>query len=60
MGNVVADYGPQFKEYLLEQAASYLKDHLLYLDGDTLLVTRKGKFLSDGIASELFMLNLNA
>ena len=43
---------------LLKQAKEYLKDHLLYLDGDTLLVTRKGKFLSDGIASELFMLNL--
>lgn len=57
---ITTDYGPQFKEYLLEQAADYLKDHLLYLDGDTLLVTRKGKFLSDGIASELFMLNLNA
>jgi len=56
---VETDYGLNFKEYLLKQAAGYLKDHLLYLDGDTLLVTRKGKFLSDGIASELFMLNLS-
>lgn len=53
------DYGANFKDYLLKQAQEYLKDHLLYLDGDTLLVTRKGKFLSDGIASELFMLNLS-
>jgi len=53
------DYGVNFKDYLLKQAQEYLKDHLLYLDGDTLLVTRKGKFLSDGIASELFMLNLS-
>ena len=53
------DYGINFKDYLLKQAQEYLKDHLLYLDGDTLLVTRKGKFLSDGIASELFMLNLS-
>ncbi len=56
---VQKDYGIKFKEYLLKQAQEYLKDHLLYLDGDTLLVTRKGKFLSDGIASELFMLNLS-
>ncbi len=56
--HVAQQYGYNFKEYLLEQANSYLKDHLLYLDGDVLLVTRKGKFLSDGIASELFMLNL--
>ena len=56
---VETDYGLNFKEYLLKQAADYLNDHLLYLDGDTLLVTRKGKFLSDGIASELFMVNLS-
>lgn len=51
-------YGAQFKTYLLEQATGYLKDHLLYIDGDSLQVTRKGKFLSDGIASHLFMINL--
>ncbi len=55
---VETSYGLPFKEYLLKQADEYLKDHLLFLDGDTLLVTRKGKFLSDGIASALFMLNL--
>ncbi|AZQ42877.1 radical SAM family heme chaperone HemW [Nonlabens ponticola] len=58
--HVEKEYGLRFREYLLEQAATYLKDHLLYLDDKTLLVTRKGKFLSDGIASELFMLNLTS
>jgi oxygen-independent coproporphyrinogen-3 oxidase len=53
------NYGANFRNYLLKQAQGYLKEHLLYLDGDTLLVTRKGKFLSDGIASELFMVNLS-
>lgn len=53
------DFGANYKAYLLEQSASYLKDHFLYLDGDILQVTRKGKFLSDGIASELFMVNLS-
>jgi putative oxygen-independent coproporphyrinogen III oxidase len=56
---VETDYGLHFREYLLKQAHDYIKEHLLYLDGDTLLVTRKGKFLSDGIASELFMVNLS-
>ncbi len=56
---IETDYGLNFKQYLLKQADEYLKDHLLYLDGDTLFVTRKGKFLSDGIASELFMVNLS-
>ncbi len=53
------DFGVEFREYLLSQAQNYLKDHYLFLDGDILQVTRKGKFLSDGIASELFMLNLS-
>ncbi|WP_124979160.1 radical SAM family heme chaperone HemW [Nonlabens xiamenensis] len=59
LDKVEKDFGGSFKSYLLEQSEGFLRDHYLYLDGDRLLVTRKGKFLSDGIASELFMLNLN-
>lgn len=55
---IATDYGSLFKEYIVKQAAQHIENHLLFLDGDTLLVTRKGKFLSDGIASDLFMLNL--
>jgi oxygen-independent coproporphyrinogen-3 oxidase len=53
------EYGQNYREYLLKQAEEYLNDHLLYLDDDHLFVTRKGKFLSDGIAADLFMLNLS-
>ncbi len=59
LNKVTADFGLLYKDYLLQQADQYVNEHLLYLDGDILLVTRKGKFLSDGIASDLFMLNLN-
>ncbi|ARN78335.1 coproporphyrinogen III oxidase [Nonlabens spongiae] len=59
LDRIEQDFGLEFKEYLLSQAQNYLKDHYLFLDGDVLQVTRKGKFLSDGIASELFMLNLS-
>lgn len=52
------DYGQQYHDYLLKQAAEYLTDHLLYIDNDHLYVSRKGKFLSDGIAADLFMVNL--
>ena len=52
-------YGVTYKEHILTQAKKHLEEHLLFLDGDTLLVTKKGKFLSDGIASDLFLLNLN-
>ncbi len=52
------EFGTKYKKYLLKQAQKHLEEHLLFLDGDTLLVTKKGKFLSDGIASDLFLLNL--
>ncbi|MGC1633057.1 MAG: coproporphyrinogen III oxidase, partial [Gelidibacter sp.] len=46
-----------YKTYLLEQSQKHIMEHLLYLEEGKLLVTRKGQFLSDGIASDLFMLN---
>ncbi|WP_378184194.1 radical SAM family heme chaperone HemW [Aquimarina sp. SS2-1] len=52
------NFGLTYKEYLLKQAQKHLDEHLLFLDGDILAVTKKGKFLSDGIASDLFLLNL--
>ncbi|HEX9599876.1 MAG TPA: radical SAM family heme chaperone HemW, partial [Mariniflexile sp.] len=56
---VERDFGKNYKIYLLKQAEKHLLEHLLYLDDGKLLVTKKGKFLSDGIASDLFMLNLS-
>ncbi len=55
---VEKDFGTTYKEYLLKQAQKHIDEHLLFLDTDTLLVTKKGKFLSDGIASDLFLVNL--
>jgi oxygen-independent coproporphyrinogen-3 oxidase len=51
-------FGPRYEAYLLQQAEPYLKRHLLFLDGDTLFCSRGGKFLVDGMASDLFMINL--
>ena len=55
---VERDFGLNYKNYLLEQADNHLKNDLLYLDDNKLLVTKKGKFLSDGIASDLFKINI--
>lgn len=52
-------FGSKMYTYLLQQAQSHIDDHFLFQEGDRLYVTKKGKFLSDGIASDLFMLNLN-
>ncbi|MEM8998937.1 MAG: radical SAM family heme chaperone HemW [Bacteroidota bacterium] len=55
---VATDFGANFQTYLLRQAEKYVKAQLLFIDRDTLFVTKKGKFLVDGIASDLFLLNL--
>jgi len=53
------DFGENYKNYLLDQSEIYIKEHLLYIDDDKLLTTKRGKFLSDGIASNLFKINLS-
>lgn len=52
-------FGLKFKEYALQQAQKHIEEHLLFLNQDCILVTQKGKFLSDGLASDLFLLNLS-
>ncbi|MDT0605810.1 radical SAM family heme chaperone HemW [Croceitalea rosinachiae] len=53
------NFGDNYHDYLLIQSEKYLENHLLYLDDEVLLTTKKGKFLADGIAAHLFMLNLS-
>lgn len=52
------EFGNTYLDYLNKQAARYVEDHLLFVDDAILRTTQKGKFLSDGIASDLFLLNL--
>ena len=52
------EFGPKYLDYLNQQAQKYIDDHLLFVDENILRTTKKGKFLSDGIASDLFLLNL--
>ncbi|MGB3151486.1 MAG: radical SAM family heme chaperone HemW [Maribacter sp.] len=58
ISRIESEFGHKYREYLVLQAKKHLDEHLLYLDGDTLLTTQKGKFLADGIASDLFMVKL--
>lgn len=52
------EFGQTYLDYLNQQSAKYIEDHLLFIDDNILRTTKKGKFLSDGIASDLFLLNL--
>jgi oxygen-independent coproporphyrinogen-3 oxidase len=54
---VASNYGLEYKKHLLEQSQTFINEQLLYIEDEKLLVTKKGKFLCDGIASELFILN---
>jgi len=61
---VEQDYGLKYKQHLLLTSEKFIKQHLLILEKcpddpgqNTLKITNKGKFLVDGIAAELFILN---
>ncbi|HBC05463.1 MAG TPA: coproporphyrinogen III oxidase [Aequorivita sp.] len=56
---VESEFGKDFSKYLLEQAANPIKNELLILEKNTLKISKKGKFLSDGIAADLFLVNLD-
>lgn len=58
ISKVEKDFGKVFKDYLIEQSKIFINQHLLYIDDEHLRVTKKGQFLSDGIASHLFKINL--
>jgi oxygen-independent coproporphyrinogen-3 oxidase len=51
---VERSFGIIFKDYLLREATGLIEDKLLEWHDNRLQVSKKGKFLSDGIASELF------
>ena len=52
-------FGLKYKNYLMEQADSYLKKGLMIFKNGNLHITAKGKFLGDGISSDLFFINLD-
>ncbi|MFT6869193.1 MAG: oxygen-independent coproporphyrinogen-3 oxidase [Polaribacter sp.] len=52
------DFGHKYVTYLEIQSKKYIEQELLYIENGILITTKKGKFLSDGIASDLFMINL--
>jgi oxygen-independent coproporphyrinogen-3 oxidase len=58
LDRIETEFGETYLDYLNQQAEKYIEDHLLFVDDNVLRTTKSGKFLSDGIASDLFLLNL--
>ncbi|WP_299065706.1 radical SAM family heme chaperone HemW [uncultured Polaribacter sp.] len=51
------DFGDDYLNYLEKLSKKFIIEDLLYIENETLKTTQKGKFLADGIASDLFKLN---
>ncbi|WP_073244029.1 radical SAM family heme chaperone HemW [Flavobacterium flevense] len=58
LDRIASEFSQNFLDYLLKQAQKFLNDDLLFIENNILKPTPKGKFLTDGIASDLFYLNL--
>lgn len=52
------EFGLEYLNYLKKQSQKFLDDDFLSIENNILKPTPKGKFLTDGIASDLFYLNL--
>lgn len=57
LSKIKLDFGEKYHQHILKEAKKHIENKVLQLDGDVLLTTQKGKFLCDGIASDLFLLN---
>ena len=55
---IETEFGLEYLNYLKKQSQKFLSDDLLSVENKILKPTLKGKFLTDGIASDLFYLNL--
>lgn len=55
---IASEFGKNYLDYLNKQSQKFLDDGLLVNEDNILKTTLKGKFLTDGIASDLFFLNL--
>lgn len=57
---IATDFGDNYLAYLIKQAEKYIEKELLIITDETsdkvLKATKKGKFLTDGIASDLFLI----
>ena len=56
LSKIEEKFGVEFKNQLLKNAQKHMNSKTLVLEDDVLITTIKGKFLCDGIASDLFIL----
>ncbi|MBA9073699.1 oxygen-independent coproporphyrinogen-3 oxidase [Flavobacterium gossypii] len=59
LDRIEKEFGESKLQYLQKQSEKFLSDGLLSIENKILKTTPKGKFLADGIASDLFLINLD-
>ena len=57
LDRIEREFGLDYLDYLIKQSEKFVKDELLAIENNILKPTSKGKFLTDGIASDLFYIN---
>ncbi|VXB12999.1 Oxygen-independent coproporphyrinogen-III oxidase-like protein [Flavobacterium sp. 9R] len=57
LDRIEKEFGERYLDYLIKQSEKFIKDELLSIENNILKPTPKGKFLTDGIASDLFYIN---
>jgi oxygen-independent coproporphyrinogen-3 oxidase len=57
LDKIKTEFGITYLNYLMIQVQKFLIDDLVFIENNVLKPTKKGKFLTDGIASDMFMLN---
>ena len=56
LNQVAVEFGEEYKQGLLKNAQYHLINNSLEIVNGVLLITKKGRFFADGIASDLFIL----
>ena len=54
---ITTDYGVKYNTHILNLSKKHIKNKTLEIKNEHIHLTKKGKFLGDGIASDLFFLN---
>ena len=54
-----SDFGEKFKNHFLKNSKEYIKSNFIEVNNGVYTTTKSGKFLADGIASNMFIIDLN-
>ena len=56
LNKVSSEFGEEYRDYLLDNVTVFVNQKLVAVENRILKTTQKGKFLADGIASDMFMI----